>query len=248
MSYIDALYTKSGIQKTNPDQNMYTRLQNQYRGAVLQNTYSNPNVKFGKVQNQFGANSNPIYQTGTVPVTVNGQTLYIPNAMAQNLQFQAGVNQGNYDIGEAFGTDLLKREADQGRTFSSYGAAQGQANQIVQNSKLLSDNSRAYLSPYDQKVADRNQARNVFEGFKTPQVFTEQRDASGKAGNNAAGNYAEALQAYKMADAKVNSSYFNNQKRARAGDASQELSKVVDLFKTPTTANVEVKETFIPKI
>lgn len=249
MSYIDALYTKSGIVKDNPDQNMYTRLQNQYRSAVLQNTYSNPNVKFGKVQNQFGANSNPIYQTGTVPVTVNGQTVYIPNAMAQQLQFTAGVNQGNYDIGEAFGTDVLKREAAQGRTYSSYGAAQGLTNQIVQGSKLLSDTSRQYLSPYDQKIADRNQARSIFEGFKnTPQVFTEQRNAAGQVGNNAANNYAEALQAYKLADAKVNNSYFQNQRKSRAGDAAQELNKVVDLFKTPTTANVEVKETLIPKL
>lgn len=245
MSYIDALYTKSGIQKTNPDQNMYTRLQNQYRGAVLQNTYANPSVQFGKVNNQFRANSNPIYQTGTVPVTVNGETLYIPNAMAQNLQFQAGVNQGNYDIGTAFGTDVLKREAEQGRTFSSYGAAQGQANQIINNSKLLGNTSRQYVSPYDQAVADKNTARNVFESFKTPQVFTEQRNAQGVAGNNAANSYNEALQAYKLADAKVSSSYFNNQKRARAGDVSQELNKVVDLFKTPTTANVAVKETLI---
>lgn len=247
MSYIDALYTKSGIQKTNPDQNMYTRLQNQYRGDVLKNTYANPDVKFGKVNNAFRANSNPIYQTGTVPVTVNGETLYIPNAMAQNLQFQAGVNQGNYDIGTAFGTDVLQREAAQGRTFSSYGAAQGQANQIVNNSKLLGNSSRQYVSPYDQAIANRDQARNIFQGYQSGNqgVVNEQRNAQGVAGNNAAGNYAEALQAYKLADAKVSSSYFNNQKRARAGDASMELNKVIDLFKTPTTANVQVKETLI---
>lgn len=142
-------------------------------------------VRLSNIQRASFDNGNPMLMRGESIVTMgNGQTLRIPNALAQQLEATAANNPGRWGLGEYFGeANYQKAQRSPELQYSSWGSAQGQLDDWMQKNPAFS--GQGLVNPYAQERQDRIDLGNRIQQLSSPQMGVQkERATAGQANNN----------------------------------------------------------------
>lgn len=206
-------------------------------------------VQFGRTQMGFRANGNPIYYGGTTQATFNDEVFDIPNAVAQQMKYQAAYNQGRWNPADMFGKRQLETAQANGQQYYSYDAGKQAMNRFINNTPALKQEGA--LSPYQKAVDAASAATNEVKQIenKLTTGYKERRNVAGQIigadiGADLNSQLANARQQQAMATRDA-----NNYGRARGDAIAAGLTKqgldAVDQYFRPTTSNLKIKETLI---
>lgn len=220
----------------------------QYKAQIGVNNF-NQNVKFSGVQHNWANNGNPILQKGLARAQVGSDIFDLPNAVAQQIQYQAAYNQGRWNPAEMFG----------GRELSQMGAGMNAnfdlAKQRLSRFNLENPNyfGEGLLDPYRNA---QEQVQKAAQQVQTAQQrmggYTETLDTSGRAigfdvGAQRRNDLATAQRQYSQA--QQNMSYANRYSRGRGAEAAAGMlgkgMRFVEENVKPTISNLQIKETLI---
>jgi len=210
-------------------------------------TVSLPEVSFSNVGTSFMGNQNPSVQGGVAKVNIGGQVLSIPNYVAQQVLFQAGVNQGRWNPAEAFGGQQIAEAAKRGEKYFSYGGTQQYINKYLQEHPEIAKEQT--LNPYERAREENISAyQRVLDTQKALANRTETVDLFGRSpvAEQRQKEYEAAVQQHKITT--------SNLQRYDSTGAKRSAQEYEDFFRktsipgasfTPTTSNLQFKETVL---
>lgn len=195
------------------------------------------------------SNGNPLLHGGTTtyrladdPYNTGTKQLSIPNPLAQSIAFTMAVNAGRVNAGDFFGGRQLEEAKKRGESYYTYDVADQMLKKLISENPVLAKDD--FVDPHsrdaviiknqeaDKKIADLNL------GLKS---LSENVDASGKTiGTNArAGVQAQIDQLEQEKRARAQAS----QGRYRGNYGYEVLNGLGAINLTPTTSNLQIKET-----
>lgn len=223
--------------------------------------FTEQNRSFGSAGNVIGqqmfegfkgysmSNGNPLLHGGTTTYRLaddqyntGTKQLSIPNPLAQSMAFSLAVNAGRINAGDFFGGRQLEEAKKRGESYYTYDVADQMLKKLIAENPVLAKDD--FIDPRsrdavkiknfeaDQKITDLNRGL---------QSLAENVDASGKTiGNNArAGVQAQIDQLEQEKRARAQAS----QGRYRGNYGYEVLSGLGSINLTPTTSNLQIKET-----
>lgn len=211
-------------------------------------------VKFGEVKSGFESNGNPIYMKGMTTVTMpDGQSLKIPNALAQQLQYTSYINEGRYDPLSFFKQTKNDIEGLKNRLgINSVGQVEGGVNfdwtvwqeKMNRMAEAKGLTGEGYFSRWKEVRDERESLRKEIEGIRSGMGFVrEEKMVGGQRGGesvNASKEYDDRLRELMSRKERLDAEWSSG-KRWDNGIDFSEFEKIGG----PTASNMEIKEKII---
>ncbi len=221
----------------------------QYRAQAGVNNF-NGGVKFSGVKHSWNTSTgNPIYQGGLARAQVGADIFDLPNAVAQQAQYQAAYNQGRWDPAEMFGQRELKN-MQPGMNANFDVAKQKLSRFNLDNPQLFVEGS---IDPYQNAQEKQQKAYQELQNAqKAMGNFTETLDNTGRAvGFDVAAqrrnDLARAERNLNLANQNLGGLGYMDRGRGQmaASQMMQRASRFVEENVKPTVSNLQIKETLI---
>lgn len=206
----------------------------------------NQDVVFNGVKNGVTGNNNPKLRGGTVQAMVKGQQLDIPNAIAQQLQFQESWNQGRYNPGEAFKAEMIQQGEQEGRGYSDMGATR---DLLARNFSGTTFMDEGVLGSVNKRIENIKSLDARVQQLTQNTPLKETRDTSGRViGPDRYADRVKELEAYNRAKSNYGTDRTTNQ-RLGGYEYGNEVNRLSRLFDKsvlgPTTSNVPIRERLV---
>lgn len=201
-------------------------------------------VSFSNVNNSFRPNSNPISTRGTAQVTLeDGNTLTIPNALAQQLMNQEKINKGRYSAGEMF--DPTKDQTSQinGTIYKDYGASQSQLNQFTKNNPQYSGSG--FVNPYQEKISRLQSIDDQINQLNSQLYNGVRREVVNSSGQAQSNDYEYTSKMASLNKERLSLPSVSRGDRVRADRGDELIQDLLRKKFAPAVSNLPIKETVI---
>jgi len=204
------------------------------------------------VQERYMKNLNPMYVGGRATVKLGGgEEIEIPNALAQQISFQAGVNQGRWNPEEAFGSrQVAMREArEEGSTqYKDYGVLRQSMEKAISTIPGLATSGQL-LGQVGARLSRLEELDTKIRGIMGS-ITSGGNIETGGVGGITGGSYVDrvkALEAYKREQQQAvggGGGIGGPEMRKLYEEQGGMMSGLMKLLKdyVPATSNLEIKE------
>lgn len=203
------------------------------------------NLRFSNVSYGYNSAQNPEFQKGYGQVEYKGQVFDIANPVIQQQLYTQRVNQGRYSPSEYF---VGPKSKDPAHIFENFDVTRQQLKKFREDNQQFEGTGP--LNPYKAALEQNEQANLSL--LNAPKYQTETRSTSGQVTGGSAIDWAkesDRLQKQVTDTANTVNRYNSRGSRKLAEDYSQSITnqalKDMDKIFTPTTSNLQIKETII---